>query len=495
MTDSPPFKLLSPLGPELTKFLQKRGQPSAAEEKVKEQKKWWIVNVMQAIERTPPSASAAKTVTASGAEAKAKAAVKAKDVGEIEASVSDIDRLILDVIKEVTAEGDIATVPDKEREIDTDPLGGEDFDLQHLGGQELSEEEKMELKEFAISCGYQPWSLLFGGVVEEILGCIRDRAGAKIVGTLSKSVGFPKLETDISCYRRQHIVGSLFYSNFKVRPLTKLLLLSLWWIKCSDYNLLLQSMLLSKALKMKQDNEDRKNEIIIEGLENKIKDLEASLKKKDFLLQAVKGSLAEAQSQNTKLSEELDNARTILNKKSERFDQEIKELQSRAEAEAEKNTKLRESMKDLRNKCTNFVTHCVNWLKGIFNSFGATSEEIAPLAEDIPKAFEHIENEVEALDEVIIGHKDFCALLASRGIAAAFLKAGCTHAKTVNKPTFNLSTSDFVDIPANAQSIGNRFITQIWAKGGRELAGDEARKLLESVWSFYLYLFTLVYLY
>jgi chromosome segregation ATPase len=119
-------------------------------------------------------------------------------------------------------------------------------------------------------------------------------------------------------------------------------------------------MLLSKALKMQQDNEDRKNEIIIEGLENKIKDLEASLEKKDFLLQAIECSLAEAQSQNTKLSEELVNARTILNKKSESFDQEIKELQSRAEAEAEKNTKLRESMKDLRNKCTDFATRCVN---------------------------------------------------------------------------------------------------------------------------------------
>jgi hypothetical protein len=59
-------------------------------------------------------------------------------------------------------------------------------------------------------------------------------------------------------------------------------------------------------------------------LESKIKDLEDSLKKKDFLLQAVEGSLAEAQSQNTKLSEELGNARTILNKKLERFDQEIK---------------------------------------------------------------------------------------------------------------------------------------------------------------------------
>jgi hypothetical protein len=45
---------------------------------------------------------------------------------------------------------------------------------------------------------------------------VRDQTGAKVIGTLSKSIGFPKLETDISRYRRQYIVGSLFYSNFKV---------------------------------------------------------------------------------------------------------------------------------------------------------------------------------------------------------------------------------------------------------------------------------------
>jgi hypothetical protein len=39
----------------------------------------------------------------------------------------------------------------------------------------------------------------------------------KVISTLSKSVGFPKLEADISRYRRQHIVGSLFYYNFKVK--------------------------------------------------------------------------------------------------------------------------------------------------------------------------------------------------------------------------------------------------------------------------------------
>jgi hypothetical protein len=141
-----------------------------------------------------------------------------------------------------------------------------------------------------------------------------------------------------------------------------------------------------------------------------------------------------------------------------------------------------------------FTTRCVNRLKGIFNSVGASSEEIAPSAEDIPKAFEHIESEVEALDEVITGHRDLCALLASRGTAAAFFKAGCTHAKIVNKPTFNLSSLDLVDNTGEARSIGNIFTTQIWAKGGRELAGDEARKLLNSVCNFYLS-FTSVFLY
>jgi hypothetical protein len=83
-----------------------------------------------------------------------------------------------------------------------------------------------ELKEYAKSCGYKPGALLFGGIDDEKLDCIRNQTGAKVIGTLSKSIGFPKLETDISRYRRQHIVGSLFYSNFKVNtfPLTFIVL-------------------------------------------------------------------------------------------------------------------------------------------------------------------------------------------------------------------------------------------------------------------------------
>jgi hypothetical protein len=252
-------------------------------------------------------------------------------------------------------------------------------------------------------------------------------------------------------------------------------------------------MLLSKALRMQQDLEDKKNDIIIEGLENKIKDYEASLEKKDFLLQASEGSLAEIQVENARLSEELLQTQAILKEKLECFDQEKKELQSKYEVEANKNTKLQESLKELRNKCLEFGNCCVQRLKGLFSSVGASSEEVSPSTENISDTFTHIENDVDALDEVIAGHGDFCALLASRGTATAFLKVGCTHAKIVNKPTFSLSPSDLINIPGQARSIGNRFITQIWAKGGRELAGDEARSLLKPVQSLYL-LFALIFI-
>jgi hypothetical protein len=235
-----------------------------------------------------------------------------------------------------------------------------------------------------------------------------------------------------------------------------------------------QSMLLTKALQMQQDLEDKKNEIIIEGLESKIKEYEASLEEKDFLLQAAEGSLAEAHAENIRLNREL-----LL--KSESFEQERKNLHTKYEAKATENTKLKQSLKELRDICLDFGNRCVQRLKKVFNSVGASAEKFTPSAEDISSTFEHIEGEVEALDEVIAGHGDFCALLASRSMVAAFLKAGCTHTKILNRPNFSLSASDLVDIPNIARSIGSRFITQIWAKGGRELASAEARSLLKPV--------------
>jgi hypothetical protein len=89
---------------------------------------------------------------------------KPKNTDEAETTMSDIDRLIPDMAKDVAIEEEVAAAPSKEREIDASPSSENYFDLRHLGGQELSEEDKSELREFVVSCGYQPGALLFGGL-------------------------------------------------------------------------------------------------------------------------------------------------------------------------------------------------------------------------------------------------------------------------------------------------------------------------------------------
>lgn len=232
---------------------------------------------------------------------------------------------------------------------------------------------------------------------------------------------------------------------------------------------------------MQQDDEDRNNKVIVKGLEDKIKKLEDSLKEKDDLLHLAEGSLAEAQAQNKKLSKELTEAQILLEENSSRFNHETETLNMTLKVEAEKNMRLSEALRTLKEKCFNFASQCTVRLKSIFNSVGAASKEASLSSEDVPGALECVQKEVDVLNEVITGHGEFCALVASRGTAATFIKVGCNHARAVNRPNFNLSASDLVDIPAEAQSIGNRFITQIWAKGGRELARNEARNLLNKV--------------
>jgi hypothetical protein len=216
MTESLPIKL-SPLGPHLTKVLQKKKEPSAAK-KSAGPKRRRIITVIEAIEETPPPASASK-ITPAAEIATATEAATTEDTN-LESTFSDIDKMLLNMAAEeaaLAAEETLATVPGKGKEIAEDILDEKDFNFHNIIGQKLTKAEKEELRDYAISCGYQPGALLFGGIDEESLGCLRDRIGAKVISTLSKSVGFPKLKADISRYRRQHIVGSLFYSNFKVK--------------------------------------------------------------------------------------------------------------------------------------------------------------------------------------------------------------------------------------------------------------------------------------
>jgi hypothetical protein len=239
-----------------------------------------------------------------------------------------------------------------------------------------------------------------------------------------------------------------------------------------------------KDLENKVENYEaalKKKDFVIRDLENKVKDHEAALEKKDFVIHSMEGSVAEAQAEIDKLNNE-------LLKKSEKSEQEKKNIETSLKTEIEKNSNMQKSLKELQEKCLDFGNRCMQRLKNVFYSIGASSNKFTPSTENLPSTFEYIEGEVDALDEVIAGHADFCALLASRGTTTAFLKARCMHGKITNRPNFSLSPADLIDIPSLARSIGNRFMTQIWINSERKMAGDEARSHLKPVRNLYLLL-------
>jgi chromosome condensin MukBEF ATPase and DNA-binding subunit MukB len=91
----------------------------------------------------------------------------------------------------------------------------------------------------------------------------------------------------------------------------------------------------------------------------------------------VEGSLAEAQTENARLNRE-------LLQKSESFEQEREDLQTKYEAEAAQNTKLKQSLEDLRNMCLDFGSRSIQRLKKVFNSVGASAEKFTPSVETYP---------------------------------------------------------------------------------------------------------------
>jgi hypothetical protein len=192
--------------------------------------------VPDVIHQTPPPTSASKIVTAettvtgaetAGAEATGAETTEAEATGatteaeatgaetgttedpNLETTLGDIDNILLRMAEEEAAAAAVNTTIEKGKEQIEDTLEEENFNFQDILGQELTDTEKEELKKYVISCGYKPGSLLFGGVNEGKLRCLRNRTEAKVVRTFSKSVGLPKIEANLCRYQRQHIVGSL----------------------------------------------------------------------------------------------------------------------------------------------------------------------------------------------------------------------------------------------------------------------------------------------
>jgi hypothetical protein len=141
MTESLPINL-SPLGPHMTKLLQKKEEPSAAK-KSAGPKRRRIITVIEAIEETPPPASVSKITPAAEIATATEAApteattteATTAEATNLESTLSNIDKILLDMTAEeaaAAAEETLAIVPGKGKEIAKDILEEKDFNFQNL---------------------------------------------------------------------------------------------------------------------------------------------------------------------------------------------------------------------------------------------------------------------------------------------------------------------------------------------------------------------------
>jgi hypothetical protein len=75
----------------------------------------------------------------------------------------------------------------------------------------------------------------------------------------------------------------------------------------------------------------------------------------------MEGSLVEAQA-------EIDRLNSELLMKSEKSEQENKNLETNLKTEIEKSSNLQKSLKELQDKCLDFGNRCVQRLKDVFHS-------------------------------------------------------------------------------------------------------------------------------
>jgi hypothetical protein len=67
-------------------------------------------------------------------------------------------------------------------------------------------------------------------------------------------------------------------------------------------------------------------------------------------------------------------------------------------------------------------------------------------------------------------------LASARGAVSILEKGGCEHVKTVAQPGFSLSTDDIKNPLADASALRGKFYSEVWLKGGREIADEAIRR-------------------
>jgi hypothetical protein len=118
---------------------------------------------------------------------------------------------------------------------------------------------------------------------------------------------------------------------------------------------------------------------------------------------------------------------------------------------------------------------CAKKLKDSFAKVVAYSSKQKFIRGDPEGIIEWIGEETEAFEEILSDCGDFCAF-AGRGVAAILEKIGYEHVKATTQTETVFSVDNTKDPSAEATMMGRKFYSNVWMKGGREIADEAIKK-------------------
>jgi hypothetical protein len=141
--------------------------------------------------------------------------------------------------------------------------------------------------------------------------------------------------------------------------------------------------------------------------------------------------------------------------------------------------RLEKHVKELREskeRCYEKSLDCAKKLKDSFAKVGAYSSEQKFIQGDPEGVIDWIYEEGEAFEEILSDRGDFCAFAGARGVATILEKTSCEHVKAAAHTENVFSIDDTKEPSAEATLMGEKFYSNVWMKGDREIADEAIKK-------------------
>jgi hypothetical protein len=167
-----------------------------------------------------------------------------------------------------------------------------------------------------------------------------------------------------------------------------------------------------------------------------------------------------------------------LKKKLAEMDEDFEVAKAKQEISEWTNSRLQKNVDEFREskeRCYEKSLDCAKKLKDSFAKVGAYSSKQKFILGNPEGVIQWIDEESEAFEEILSDRRDFCAFAGAQVVATVLDKTGCEHVKAAAQEVI-FSIDDTKEPSAEATLMGGKFYSDIWMKGGREIADEAIKK-------------------